>query len=177
MANLYEVHVMRRTTAAAGKRNESLAELVPYLHKAVGGVIAEQLVALSLQINQGLHRGSLDEQMASLKGLWDGCSQRYVAELSPSETNIYGALDREEQAAFRIMRDLAMAGNGRFFMGCDQLRHRLGGGNSWRLLSRFSSGYGIIEKVQAGQKWEKGQRAMATTWRWALPLPEPAKAA
>ncbi len=173
MADLFSKHVMRRMNAEAGKRNEALAASVPYLFRAVSGEVAEKLVALALKMNAEVYHGTMEEHLASFKGLWDGCAEHYSSELSRPELEAYTALDRGERAAFRIMRDLAVASNGQFYMSCDQLQHRLGNGcNGWRLLNRFSAGgYGIIAQVKAGTRREKGVTGRAAYWRWVLPLP------
>jgi hypothetical protein len=172
MADLYELHVSRRINVEPGKRNEALTALVPYLFRAVGGIVAEKLVTLALTMNQGVYNGAMDEHMKSLQALWNGCDVQYPAELSPFELEAYLALDRDERDAFRIMRDLAIAGKGQFFMSCDQLQHRLGNGcNGWRLLQLFRGCYRIIDMDSAGTRRAKGVKGRAASWRWTLPLP------
>jgi hypothetical protein len=41
--------------------------------------------------------------------------------------------------------------------------------NGWRLLAAFQQ-LGIVELVEKGRARTKGQRSLATIYRWALPL-------
>jgi len=95
------------------------------------------------------------------------------SELSPVEFGIYESLAEPENSAFRICRDLALRkGDGQFYMPCDHLALRLaspGEVNGWRLLAAFQQ-LGIVELMEKGRARAKGQRSLATIYRWALPL-------
>lgn len=109
LADLYEKQVVPHLCAEPGKRNEALMKLVPHLHRAVSGTIAEQLVSAALEVNRDVYSGSMEEHKRSLKSLWDGCEEAYRGKLTVAEREAYDALDRDEQAAFRIFRDLALS--------------------------------------------------------------------
>ena len=179
-AELYDNHVIRRYTPEAGKRNEALSQLVPYWFRAISGEVAEKLATIDLEMNRGLYDGTIEEHLRSLKGLWDGCKERYPSELSEAELSFYQLLNPDEQTAFRIMRDLAKFHKGEpFFMSCDQLQNRISrrcNGQRLRDMLRF---HGIIKLITLGQRREKGVRGRAAYWKWMLPLPiaEPEKIA
>ena len=179
-ADLYDNHVIRRYTPEAGKRNEALSQLVPYWFHAMSGEVAEKLATIDLEMNRGLYDGTIEEQLRSLRGLWDGCNVRYTSELSEAELSFYQLLNPDEQTAFRIMRDLAKFHKGEpFFMSCDQLQNRISrrcNGQRLRDMLRF---HGIIKLITPGQRREKGVRGRAAYWKWMLPLPiaEPEKIA
>ena len=171
-ADLYDNHVIRRYTPEAGKRNEALSQLVPYWFHAMSGEVAEKLATIDLEMNRGLYDGTIEEQLRSLRGLWDGCNVRYTSELSEAELSFYQLLNPDEQTAFRIMRDLAKFHKGEpFFMSCDQLQNRISrrcNGQRLRDMLRF---HGIIKLITPGQRREKGVRGRAAYWKWMLPLP------
>jgi hypothetical protein len=177
-ADLYENHVSGRYTPEAGKRNEALSQLVPYWFRAMSGEVAEKLATIDLEINRGLYDGTIEEHLRSLKGLWDGCNERYPSELSELELSIYQRLNPDEQTAFRIMRDLAKLNKkNEFFMSCDQLQSRISQRCNGQRLRKKMSTYCIIKSIKLGQRREKGVRGKAASWKWMLPLPiaEPEK--
>ena len=171
-ADLYENHVSGRYTPEVGKRNEALSQLVPYWFRAMSGEVAEKLATIDLEINRGLYDGTIEEHLRSLKGLWDGCNERYPSELSESELSIYQCLNPDEQTAFRIMRDLAKLNKeNEFFMSCDQLQSRISQRCNGQRLRKKMSSYCIIKLIKLGQRREKGVRGKAASWKWILPLP------
>jgi hypothetical protein len=165
---LYDALLLYRLPVAPNERNKWLADVVPFLFSAVSEPIAAHLARHHLERNRDIYRGSTEEHMKSLEKLWQGCEADYPNELSPKEAAVFAQLENEERAAFRIMRDLAKAKDGTFYMACDQIEARLGNGcNGWRLLNQFCA-LRIIEKVTRGQRWETGRRAKAATYRWLL---------
>jgi len=178
LRDLYDKHVTPRINVAPAKHAEAAAALVGHLHRAVSGSVAEQLATIEWLLNQEVYNGrNMGEHLKNMKGLWDEHERHYLAGLPASDREIYDALasDPDAQAAFRIMRDLAIEGKGECYMGCDQLGHRVGisGAAGWRLLQRLGpGGLGIIAKIKDGMKWGKGVKPTAATWQWRLPLPQ-----
>ena len=171
-ADLYKDHVVRRYAPEAGKRNEALSQLVPYWFHAMSGEVAEKLATFDLEMNRGLYDGTIDEHLRSLRGLWDGCNERYPSELSEVELSYYQLLSSDEQTAFRIMRDLAKFQKGKpFFMSCDQLQNRISRRCNGQRLRDMLKFHGIIKLITPGQRREKGVSGKAAYWKWMLPLP------
>lgn len=171
IADLYENHVSGRYTPEAGKRNEALSQLIPYWFRAMSSEVAEKLATIDLEMNRGLYEGTIDEHLRSLKGLWDGCKERYPSELSEAELSFYPLLNPDEQTAFRIMRDLAKLNKkNEFFMSCDQLQNRISRRCHGQRLRNKMSSYGIIKLITPGQRREKGVWAKAANYKWMLPL-------
>jgi hypothetical protein len=169
LVELYETHVAPHVTPVAGKRNESLTAVVPYLHRAVSKTVGEQLVETFLQVNRDIFAGTLDETDRSFQSLWEGCEQNYPAELSVNETPVYSTLHDERKTIFRILRDLALrVAPDPFFMSCDQLRLRLGPTcNGYRELRWFRDNQ-IIVLVTPGQRREQGVAGKAAYYGWNL---------
>ena len=99
-----------------------------------------------------------------------GCAQSYLSLLPALVRAVYEALDRREQAAFRICRDLAVRSDRYvFFLSCDELGERLGcdSKQAHRILNGFA-GDGILERITVGLARAPGVTARATEWKWLL---------
>jgi len=166
---LYESIVAPRLIVQSHKRNEALTGIIPFLYNAVSKSVAERMCSIMLQLNTDAYKGSLDEQMTSLKSLWMGCDSNYEATLSPEEKAAYQLLNEVDQTAFRVFRDLARLGRGSFFFSYNEAQERLHTNGS-RVIGRFCD-YGILEVVTKGTQRLPGQRGRAGTYRWLLPLP------
>lgn len=163
---LYQTHIGPQLAG-----NKPLPEIVAYLFRAVSGVVAERLMELTLDLNPDLYNAPMDTQMTALKISWKARLDAYPETLSKDEREAYEALDDDEKAAFRIMRDLALQQQGQFFLSTDELQRRLGGNNGWRMRNNFAGSYRIIETVKPGVLRAKGVKGVAGYFRWRLPLP------
>ena len=170
---LYKTHIAPQLAG-----NKPLVEIVAYLFGAVSGVVAAKLMELTLELNPDLYNGPMDAQLTALQDNWRARLDAYPGTLSLDEREAYLALDDDEQAAFRIMRDLAMLEKdnqpfGVFYLSCDELQRRLGGGNGWRMRNNFAGLYRIIKMVKPGVLRAKGVRGEAGYFKWGFPLPCP----
>jgi len=93
--------------------------------------------------------------------------------LPPDEQKLLQALTEPEQIAYRILRDLTErvtddSPPGLFFMSDDELGLRLAikSMEAHRILKGRLTKLGVIVVVENGIRRAKGQRGIATTYRW-----------
>ncbi len=108
------------------------------------------------------------------RAMLEGCECSFRAELSESERQAYLLLAEADRVAFRIARSLSRFESDEappplFHLSCHELATRLGlfDMEAGRILQRLEK-HGIITKIENGTKHQKGQRGVASTWRWAL---------
>lgn len=180
LAGLYRQILADRFELGPHRRNQWLADAIPFIFRAFGKPVGIELALLHLRAYGGLYSGSESEHRASFDSLWLGCEMIYPAELSATERGIYDTLNEPERAAFRICRDLALRNAGlTFFLACDYLALRLtrpGEVNGWRLLRSFEK-LGVVALVEKGHARAKGQRSVASSYRWTLPVLTPSTVA
>ena len=134
----------------------------------------EALGKAILEVNRDVYTGLEEDHMTSIKGLWAGCEKAYPGRLTPGELAVYQRLQDHQRAVFRICRDLASRGRplGEFFMGGDELAHRVSC-NGWRELKKLGS-LGVICLTKKGRNREEGVRGEAGRYRWELAVFRPA---
>jgi hypothetical protein len=109
------------------------------------------------------------------RAMLEGCESSFRADLSEQERQAYLDLAEADQTAFRIARSLSQCKSDEsmppplFHLSCHELATRLGlfDMEAGRILQRLEK-RGIIEKIKNGTKHQKGQRRLASVWRWAL---------
>lgn len=155
------------------QRNAFLTEAVPFLYRAVAPVLILPLVEFFYIVHKPIFHDSLSQHMKEAKALLRGVSETYWSALPPDEQKLLQALAEREQIAYRILRDLAMRVTDDspvrlFFMSDDELGLRLGltSMQAHRILKSKLAKMGIIEVVLNGIRRGKGQRGIATTYRW-----------
>jgi hypothetical protein len=173
LVGLYRQILADRAELGLHQRNNWLCKATPFLFRAFSPIVGAELAMLHFRAYSALYSGNEAEHRASLNALWAGLEEKYPSELSPVELGIYKYLAAPERSAFRICRDLALRkGDRQFYMPCDHLALRLaprGEVNGWRLLAAFQE-LRIVELVEKGRAWAKGQRPLANIYHWALPL-------
>ena len=105
-----------------------------------------------------------------------GCLQSYAGRLTERERQSYVALSGErEQTAFRIAQSLSRCESEAtlppplFCLSAEQLGTRLGAipMTAWRILKAFEK-CGILKTERPGTLRTKGQKGIATVYRWML---------
>ena len=111
--------------------------------------------------------------MKEAKALLQGVSETYFGSLAQDEQKLILTLSEREQWAYRILRDLAMRVSDEsperiFFMSADEMGMRLGISSiqGHRILKGKLTKLGIIEVLENGVRRSRGQRGIATTYRW-----------
>ena len=111
--------------------------------------------------------------MKEAEALLKGVSETYFDSLPQDEQKLILALTEREQWAYRILRDLAIRVTDEsparmFFMSADEMGMRLGISSiqGHRILKGKLAKLGIIEVVENGIRRTRGQRGIATTYRW-----------
>ncbi len=170
---LYLKFVDRNFTAMPHQRNAFLNEAVPFLYRAVAPTLIMPLVEFFYIVHKPIFNDSLSQNMKEAEALLKGVSVTYLSSLPPDEQTLLQALTEREQIAYRILRDLAMRVTDDsplrlFFMSADEMGLRLGltSMQAHRILKARLAKLGIIEVVLNGIRRGKGQRGIATTYRW-----------
>jgi hypothetical protein len=170
---LYSKFVDRNFTAMPHQRNAFLTEAVPFLYRAVAPELIMPLVEFFYIVHRPIFHDPLSQHTKEAKALLKGVSETYWGTLPLNEQKLLQALTEREQIAYRILRDLAMRVTDDspvrlFFMSDDELGLRLAikSMEAHRILKGRLAKLGIIEVVLNGIRRGKGQRGIATTYRW-----------
>ena len=170
---LYLKLIDQKYHAQPHQRNDFLNEAVPFLYRAVAPKLILPLVEFFYIVHSAIFNDSLADHMKEAKALLKGVSETYRGTLSPDEQSLLEALKEREQIAYRILRDLAIRVTDDspvrlFFMSDDELGLRLAikSMEAHRILKARLAKLGIIEVVENGIRRAKGQRGIATTYRW-----------
>ena len=170
---LYLKFVDRNFTAMPHQRNAFLTEAVPFLYRAVAPALILPLVEFFYILHRPIFHDSLSQHTKEAKALLKGVSETYFGAVPSGEQKLLQALTEREQIAYRILRDLAMRVTDDspvrlFFMSDDELGLRLAikSMEAHRILKGRLTKLGIIEVLENGIKRAKGQRGIATTYRW-----------
>jgi hypothetical protein len=107
LIRLYDILVERRYQIEPDSRNETLIEMITFLHDAVckdvAMAFAEQLYLRHLfSVNDPLEK-HLQEALAH----WDALEGSYPARLNPYEQDIYSVLTPQQKVVFRIARSFS----------------------------------------------------------------------
>lgn len=172
LADLYQRILEDRFDLGLHGRNAWLTAAVPFAFLNFSKRVACELALVHLRAYRALYQGDEAEHRASFESLWKGCEDNYPSGLSAIERRIYDVLVEPEKSAFRICRAFAQPDAKLiFYLGCNHLALRLGPPgtvNAWRTLRVFEK-LGIITVVEKGHVRAKGQRSLATHYRWTLP--------
>jgi hypothetical protein len=174
LLKLYQRVVEPRFQARRGARNAFVVQAVTFLYRAVAPKLVLVLVGVFYDCNRSMFHDSRDQHMNEAKAQLEGVSRTYYAELAESECKVYDALQPDEQAAFRICRDLALLQHQErppltFFLSFSELGARLGvfPMQAQRIMLRLES-YGLIGLSQKGTRRAPGVQAKAGEYRWLL---------
>ena len=155
------------------QRNAFLNEAIPFLYRAVAPTMIKPLVEIFYIVHQSVFRDPLSQHMKEAEALLTGVSETYFDSLPQDEQKLIRAVTEREQWAYRILRDLAMRVTDEsparmFFMSADEMGMRLGISSiqGHRILKGKLSKHGIIEVVEKGIRRTRGQRGIATTYKW-----------
>jgi hypothetical protein len=131
------------------------------------------LVEFFYIVHKPIFHDSISQHTKEAKALLKGVSETYLSSLPLDEQKLLQALTEREQIAYRILRDLAIRVTDDspvrlFFMSDDELGLRLAikSMEAHRILKARLAKLGIIEVVENGIRRAKGQRGIATTYRW-----------
>ena len=170
---LYLKLIDQKYHAQPHQRNDFLNEAVPFLYRAVAPKLILPLVEFFYIVHKPIFHDSLSQHTKEAKALLRGVSETYLSSLSPDEQELLQALVEGEQIAYRILRDLAMRVTDDsplrlFFMSADEMGLRLGISSmqAHRILKDKLAKPGIIQVLENGVRRAKGQRGIATTYRW-----------
>ncbi|PCH54616.1 MAG: hypothetical protein COC21_04440 [Verrucomicrobiales bacterium] len=170
---LYLKFVDRNFTAMPHQRNAFLTEAVPFLYRAVAPALILPLVELFYIVHSPIFKDPMPQHTKEAKALLKGVSETYWDALPPDEQKLLQALTEPEQIAYRILRDLTErvtddSPPGLFFMSDDELGLRLAikSMEAHRILKGRLTKLGVIVVVENGIRRAKGQRGIATTYRW-----------
>ena len=169
LARIFRAFVESRP-ALKSQRNATLTKLVPALYSVVAEEIALRFSLAWFDLNQAVFKDTREQHSRETEAMLKGCAQSYLSLLPALVRAVYEALDRREQAAFRICRDLAVRSDRYvFFLSCDELGERLGcdSKQAHRILNGFA-GDGILERITVGLARAPGVTARATEWKWLL---------
>ncbi len=144
---------------------------VEFLYRCVAVNYVELLLECWYRLNAHIFTSSHAEHMTDLMNAIAGTKERYLADLPQDEAQLYSELPEDKRCAFRIGRDLAQRGNGRFFITCADLASRLGTTDmtAWRILQWFVA-IGVLLPLSPGKKRAHGQRGEAAEFKWFQPL-------
>ena len=170
---LYLKFIERNFTAMPHQRNAFLNEAIPFLYRAVTPNLIKPLIEVFYIVHRPIFRDPLSQHMKEAEALLEGVSETYFDSLPQDEQKLILALTEREQWAYRILRDLAMRVSDEsperiFFMSADEMGMRLGISSiqGHRILKGKLTKLGIIEVIENGVRRSRGQRGIATTYRW-----------
>ncbi len=177
LVKLYEKLVARNyRNPQRGNRNAMvMTGLVPFLSSAVAPLFVEAFAEeFYRQHGDVFSDYPLATYQAEVRSVAAGCEASFRRNLSDGVRFVYETLDDDEhRTAFRICHSLSLcerdasAPPQSFFLSTENLALRLGsfGRRAWRILQRLEW-LKIIETVSAGTMRAKGQRGVATVFRW-----------
>jgi predicted ArsR family transcriptional regulator len=176
LARLYAQMLEHHYEARPHERNAVIVEAVPFLYRAVARKFVVPLVCHFYERHAPLYRDSAGQHRQEAEAMLAGVRETYLASLPADEAAIYRSLPEDQRDTYRICRDLAARpdsplGPATFFLSSDQLALRLDvhSVQAHRLLAKLGS-LGVLEVAAPGTKRAAGQRGLATTYRWLLPL-------
>lgn len=173
LEKLFENYIEGRFEAAAGNRNGSLVEAIPYLIRCVSPIVALELVMMFYHTHRQLFNDPPEQHKAEANAMIEGVESTYLDELAVVEHSVFNELDEHCRSAFRICRDLAYRADSQtplvFFMACNELAARLQihDMQASRLLRWFEE-LGIISLVEKGERRQQGKLTKASSYRWLL---------
>lgn len=180
--DLYNTLVERRHEARGGRRNETIIQAVPFLHRALATSLVRRFLEWFYRMNAHVFSSSLEEHMKEVEGFIRDVESAYVANLSLREQSFYNAFGEREKDAFRIARDLAfLTGSSslpppEFFLSGGTLAERLGLFRSnghpqdeagARILRTFVQ-YAVVKVTVPGKRREKDNSGKPSCYRWLL---------
>ncbi len=181
LARFYDLHVEQRLgKPQPGHRNKALVELVAGTFCVVHPRFVLEFADIYYQTNLTIFAGyDYDDYRKETQNLLAGCLRNYPTQKLSAEarTNYAGLTDDTARAVFRICESLAACESDPsvpppfFFLGAESLGIRVDelAMTAWRIMQRFEK-LGIIQTVETGRKRVKGQKRMATRWKWCPPL-------
>lgn len=180
LATLYDRYVVRMK-AEKGRRYEALTKTAPFLFYAVSIDVARILLTQFYDCNPVFATGR-DEHIREVESMLSDLDESYIDMLSETERAFFSLLQERERTVFRICRDLAIRNDPEpaplFPLSDNELALRLNEHPmiGYRILKRFET-LKIISVERKHRKGSKGVQALATVWRWRLPLPQAQAAA
>jgi len=171
LPELFKKNVEPFYGARPKQRHDTMNKAVEFLYRCVAVNYVELLLECWYRLNAHIFTSSHAEHMTDLMNAIAGTKERYLADLPQDEAQLYSELPEDKRCAFRIGRDLAQRGNGRFFITCADLAGRLGTTDmtAWRILRWFVA-HGVLLPLSPGKKRAHGQRGEAAEFKWFQPL-------
>lgn len=172
-ARLYQEFMERRWEAKPQERNQVIVEAVPFLYRAIAEADIAPILMQFHRLNHPMFRATPEEHRYETEKMLEGVRRSYVEAMPEDVRKLYDDLDDREQTAFRICRDLSLLGEDpeerTFFMSGDQLglRMNLASTQAYRILLNFDR-IGLLERIVRGTRHSKGERGVATTYKWLL---------
>jgi hypothetical protein len=159
-------------TPKQGSRNRDLGRIVTFLFHAVNERILILLAKQFYKQNQHLWADSFKQHVVEIKAFLKSVRAGYLDSLTNNERKIYESLSENEQAAFRVCRDLASrkkadTDNATFFLSSKGLADRIDyhGRQAHRLLRKFIK-WKLLTILKKGERWKKNKKPLATEYRW-----------
>lgn len=172
----YERWIGRIHQAKPGTRNQTLVTFLTFLAHCVSHDIALLLALQFYDRNRAMWKDSREQHLYEASNHLGNVLASYPETLKAAEAELYAFLSERTQTTFRIGRDLASEtaekeGEPRFFLSCQDLGHRTGldSRQADRILKELES-LRVIEVLKKGSARRRGQRCMATSYRWLLSL-------
>jgi hypothetical protein len=174
LARLYTELVEPRFQALPHARNDFITQAVPFLYRAVAAPFVPLLVGCFYDCNRATFNDSREQHMKEAQAMLASVTKSYTDSLIDSERQVYEALNEQEQAAFRICRDLAQLPEPQrepltFFLSFEHLGARLGVFpiQAQRIMRQLEI-YGLLKLLEKGTKRALGVPGKAGTYRWLL---------
>lgn len=169
---LYVEHFEPYFEAQPGNRNATIVAAGKRLFYSVSAEIAKDLLMVFYDTCSPIFTASRNEHNREVESLFKGLEDSYLSEISSSDLKIFKALRGKYSPMFRIMRDLAKRQKDlRFFLSARELSIRINvtPRTAARMLRQFVK-LGILEVVSKGKQYTKGEKPVATTFKWRLPI-------
>jgi hypothetical protein len=152
--------------------------MLTFLFRAVSPSVAMTLCMAYYRCNAELFTDEEEQHRKEAESHLRATEERWRAGLNAEESEHYHDLSIQEDLAvtFRICRDLAQHNDnqGQFPLSYNDLALRLDTTTpkASRYL-RLMQGCGMLQIVSKGQRYRKGEKPLATVWRWLLPSHNP----
>jgi hypothetical protein len=160
-----------------GHRNEAMVEIVAKCYC----VVTDEFVAAFAEEYFVQHSDvyadyGFEKYHGEVKSVLEGCHRSYPSRLSEAEREVYSNLTNvRDRATFRIAQSLSRCESDEtlppplFALSCVELGTRLGTMDTpaWRILREFE-GRGVITTHQKGERRKRGQKGVATVYRWMI---------
>jgi hypothetical protein len=175
---LYEEFIEKYFAATPNQRNEVIVKSSVRIHRAMTRDLALELLMTFYDVNQHYFRDNRMKHQIEANSMLNSLEDSFRSLLNDTEKTFYLELDAELQGLFRVMWDLARSSTsefppGHFFLSDSHIKRRIGlkfPTQASRLRSELEE-WDIIECVERGKTWSKGEKSKASKYIWLLRKP------